>query len=695
MGIPNQKYLLVLVLFLSGLNFTVAKEAKTDSLRQVVAEALAAKNIERLVDHTYELGLQLRKLEAYEECMERCTQALEALREAGHNYRSGDLLLLLGFAQYRLNHYEDALASFMEMKELPTEAFEERSVANAYNNLAKIYQDLGDYNKAYQYNIEVLRIHESNNDSLEIAGSLYGLGSILYYQQNYQDAFDYYQRSLSICEAIGNQKVVYSCLGAIASVYIKTEEYDKALEYSKHSLAIAEELSYRTGVSYALQIIGSIYEGMGNLPEAKRYFLESITIKEEVGDKWSLIGSYLALGRVLNELDRHSESLKYLHRAKGLATEIGSKQRRMEIYEAFAESYGKSGEHRLANMYLHDYIALKDSIITESSVREMGEAKTRYEVQKREDQIALLTTEKALLETEQKIRSLNFYLMGGTLIFFLGLALLWFSRFRMQKRLVGLLEEKNEQIHRQNKQLELSNEDLQQFAYVASHDLKEPLRMISSYTTLLKKRYNQLFDDQAHEFMYYVVDAVDRMQTLLDDLLAYSRVETRGVYHRWVEATDIMAMVTSNLRAASEEKQVDMQVHYHDLPKIKADPSQMVQLFQNLISNAIKFVDTEAPRVEVGFQMVQGRRALYVKDNGIGIDEQSKEKIFDMFHRLHTREEYEGTGIGLATCKRIVDRHLGEIWVESEKGIGSTFFIALPEKAIAQSELNNQPALMG
>ena len=177
----------------------------------------------------------------------------------------------------------------------------------------------------------------------------------------------------------------------------------------------------------------------------------------------------------------------------------------------------------------------------------MGEAKTRYEVQKREDQIALLTTEKALLETEQKIRSLNFYLMGGTLIFFLGLAMLWFSRFRMQKRLVGLLEEKNEQIHRQNKQLELSNEDLQQFAYVASHDLKEPLRMISSYTTLLKKRYNQLFDDQAHEFMYYVVDAVDRMQTLLDDLLAYSRVETRGGNQRWVEATDIMAMVTSNL----------------------------------------------------------------------------------------------------------------------------------------------------
>ncbi len=694
MLIPNRNIFLVFVLFLSNLSLTVANKADMDSLRQEVESALAGKDLKKLVDNTYQLGLKLKVTEAYEDCIDLCSEALAVLESNQSDYRSGDLIFLLGSSYHRLNQYEKALEAFMEMKKLPAEAFKKRSVTHAYNQLAKIYQALGDYNKAYQYNIEVLRIHESNNDSMQVANTLYGVGSILYYQENYQDAFDYYQRSLSICEAIGNRKVVYSCLGAIASVYTETGKYDEALEYSKRSLAIAEELSYRTGVAYALHSIGSIYEGMENFPEAKKYFSESIEIKESVGDKWGLISSYLSLGQVNNALGRHTESLKYLKRAQSMATEIGSKQKRMDIYKAFAESYGMSGNHKMANVYLTDFIALKDSIINESSMREMGEAKTRYEVQKREDQIALLTTEKALLETEKKIRSLNFYLMGGSLIFFLGLALLWFSRFRMQARLVGLLEEKNEQIHRQNKQLELSNEDLQQFAYVASHDLKEPLRMISSYTTLLKKRYNHLFDDQAHEFMYYVVDAVGRMQTLLDDLLAYSRVETRGGNQRWVEATDILAMVTSNLRASIEEKQVDMQVHYDKLPKIKADPSQMVQLFQNLISNAIKFVDTESPQVEVGFKMVNGKASLFVRDNGIGIDEQSKSKIFEMFHRLHTRDEYEGTGIGLATCKRIVDRHLGEIWVESEKGVGSTFFIALPEKALAESELNNQPALI-
>ena len=506
---------------------------------------------------------------------------------------------------------------------------------------------------------------------------------------------NYYQRALVLSERLANKKAVYSCLAGIASVYVETKKYPEALEYNIRSLRIAEQLAYKTGIAYALQNIGSTYQGLKEYRKAKDYFLRSVEIKKTLGDKWGHIGSLRSLGECSMHLGMYDQSITFLGEALILATEIGSKPRKIEIYEAFANSYEMVGNLEMSNFYLRKFIALKDSVLTESSMREMGDAKSRYEIQKREDQIALLTTEKALLKKEQEVKSLNYYLMGASVLFMLILTLIWFSRFRMQKHLVGLLEEKNEQIHRQNKQLELSNEDLQQFAYVASHDLKEPLRMISSYTTLLKKRYQQLFDDQAHEFMYYVVDAVGRMQTLLDDLLAYSRVETRGGNQKWIEATDVMAMVNSNLRAAIEEKKVDMVVHYDKLPRILADRSQMVQLFQNLISNAIKFVDTDEPRVEVGCVEVDGKKALFVKDNGIGIAPEAKEKIFEMFHRLHTREEFEGTGIGLATCKRIVDRHMGEIWVDSEKGKGSTFFIALPEKSYAPSELQPQAAMAG
>jgi len=261
--------------------------------------------------------------------------------------------------------------------------------------------------------------------------------------------------------------------------------------------------------------------------------------------------------------------------------------------------------------------------------------------------------------------------------------------------------------------LERSNKDLEQFAYVASHDLQEPLRMVASYTQLIARRYKDKLDADANEFIGFAVDGAKRMQKMIDELLSYSRIETRGKPFETVNCTAILNQALTNLKMAIEESSA---VITHDpLPIVKGDDSQLILLIQNLIGNAIKFRGEEAPHIHLsathnsrkttddGRETIdhgrktrdEGRGTIdplqtqlselkegwifSVKDNGIGIDPQYKERIFLTFTRLHGREDYPGNGIGLAVCKKIVEYHKGRIWVESEPGKGSIFYFSIPE----------------
>jgi PAS domain S-box-containing protein len=234
-----------------------------------------------------------------------------------------------------------------------------------------------------------------------------------------------------------------------------------------------------------------------------------------------------------------------------------------------------------------------------------------------------------------------------------------------------------EQLKATLQDLDRSNKELEQFAYVASHDLQEPLRMVSSYTQLLAQRYEDQLDDKAHKFIDYAVDGAVRMQRLINDLLAYSRLNTQGKTFETIDSQAVLGETLRNLAAAVEENRAI--IINDDLPAVRADATQLSQLFQNLIGNAIKFRGADLPRIQISACDLGREWRFMVKDNGIGIDEQYAEKIFAIFQRLHTIGEYPGTGIGLALCKRIVERHGGKIWFESELGKGSTFFFTLPK----------------
>lgn len=239
--------------------------------------------------------------------------------------------------------------------------------------------------------------------------------------------------------------------------------------------------------------------------------------------------------------------------------------------------------------------------------------------------------------------------------------------------------ERTTQLEEQTAELARSNAELAQFAYVASHDLQEPLRMVTNYLQLLERRYSKALDQEAREFIAVAVDGATRMQQLIRDLLAYSRLGTRQDARQPVALPQILTQVCDNLQMAIQESGAVITIN--PLPTLTADPTQMGQLFQNLLANAIKFRRTQAPVIQICSRHDPQRHEWHfsITDNGIGIDAEAFDRIFLIFQRLHTRSEYSGTGIGLAICKKIVDRHGGRLWVESVVGQGSTFHFTIPE----------------
>jgi signal transduction histidine kinase len=236
----------------------------------------------------------------------------------------------------------------------------------------------------------------------------------------------------------------------------------------------------------------------------------------------------------------------------------------------------------------------------------------------------------------------------------------------------------NERLKKSSADLARSNKDLEQFAYVASHDLQEPLRMVNGFVQLLQQRYKGKLDAQAEEYIQQAVAGTQRMHAMIEDLLAYSRVSSQNAAITPISSSKALEQAIANLQAAIKE--TGATVRSGVLPEIGFDHSQLVQVFQNLIGNALKFKGKDPLTIEVAAQKAEHEWFFSVKDNGIGIDPHYSEQIFEIFKRLHSKEKYPGSGIGLTICKRIVERHGGRIWVESSEGKGAAFYFTVPAR---------------
>ncbi|TAF10481.1 MAG: cyanobacterial phytochrome A, partial [Nostocales cyanobacterium] len=250
------------------------------------------------------------------------------------------------------------------------------------------------------------------------------------------------------------------------------------------------------------------------------------------------------------------------------------------------------------------------------------------------------------------------------------------AALELRKAIVNIVLRQADELAQLASDLERSNAELKKFAYVASHDLQEPLNQVANYVQLLEMRYEAQLDEDAKEFINYAVEGVSLMQTLIDDVLAYSKVDTQAIAFQVTEVETALERALSNLRKRISESGTT--ITHDPLPTVMADSTQIMQLFLNLVGNAIKFRSHEPPQIHIGAERLEDEWLFSVRDNGIGIDPQFSDRIFIIFQRLHTRDEYPGTGMGLAICKKIVECHRGRIWVESQLGQGATFYFTIP-----------------
>jgi signal transduction histidine kinase len=687
------------------LNPAVLSANKVDSLLTLLEVA----EKENILADIYEINYQLATVynsggeEKYEKSTYHFIEANKVAIATNNKMNQSDCLYGIGYTHQRRNNYQEALDFFQQSIDLAKnfpEDIDPSQIARVYTQISSIYQVLGDYKKAFDNQMQSLLICEKNNMLTGIANAQYNLGTIFFYQNQFERAREHYEKAKVICDQLEEERFSYSCLAALGSVNERLGEYKKSLEYNNKSLELAIKLNYKTGIAYSKGNIAVNYLNVNNFAIAEKYCKEAISIKLDLEDSYGAIGSKIDLSKVYINWNKPREAIIVLEQALELAKMVESKSRQSDIYKTLSIVYEQLDDDSRALDFTKKYVALKDSLLNEKTLEEMGTSQQRYKLEKNEHDIAMLKKENELLEQKEMNQSLQKYVFGLVTIAFLMFIWWYKSKLNYQNNVNLILEEKNEllnsmndEIEIKNKQLEHSNEDLRQFAYVASHDLKEPLRMINSYTNLLQRRYMASFDEPGKEFMHYIIDAVGRMENLLDDLLDFSRAGSQPTPTNYASTQDVMVMVEANLRHRLELLNAKLIVKSDNLPSIKAHRTQMIQLLQNLVSNGMKFKGKKDPIVEVDCMQKDNKFIFSVRDNGIGISEENLEKVFEMFRRLHTREEYEGTGIGLATCKRIVTTWGGDIWVESEEGNGCTFFFSVPASYAKMAEVKQLEAV--
>ncbi|MFK7904763.1 MAG: tetratricopeptide repeat protein [Chitinophagales bacterium] len=491
----------------------------------------------------------------------------------------------------------------------------EGGIANTYS-----YEGNVDLGLPHYYN--ALKISEKIGNLNSTSNLISNIGTIYYMNENPGEALTYYMRAKDLklqMKVDGGLDLLYN---NIASCYINLNQLKKAFAYLDKALEVSSRTKNKRAISFAYTNYSELHLRGSEYKQALSYAEESIIISKEIENWDSLMRAYLAKAHILEKKGKYSNSVKFTHESLRVAEKFNFKAGVANAYQFLGDLYELMGDFENSCHYLKKYIVIREELNSDKTNKTIAILNAGYESERKDLEI--------------------------------------------------------KQLHQQQKMLESKNEELKLFASKASHDMKEPLRMISSFSHILKRQYKVKLDNDALYYLDTIEDASKRMDRLLTDLLNYTLAGINKRAKEKVSLNQICDNIQANLQLVIKEKTAIIEVE--ELPIIDGYQSDMTQLFQNLISNALKFCTQRTPYIRVEAQELDGEWQIGVHDNGIGILEGDKTRIFELLTRLHSKEEFEGTGIGLATCKKIVEKYKGKIWVESEFGVGTSFFFTLPIK---------------
>jgi len=561
--------------------------------------------------------------------LDRLLQIAELLDDAGYrgwvqNHRS-IIARFKGDYSAALQLSVEALAYFTQVNEL-------KGVHNAYNNMGLTHRQQGNYPEALRNFLEALKVREQIGDQDGVAMSYTNIGMIYYWQGNYTGALENNTRALQMMEATGNQRGIGNCLTNVAHAHYALNNHEEALAHHRRALEIEQEAGNGFGIAISRGNIGIVYRSIGNFDKALENLVMCYELSEHLGNKHYIASVLSEMGIVYYELGMDQEALEKYTRGLEISTEIGGKAEMKVCTEGLMKVYRRMGDYERALEYYERFYTIEKEITGEHAQREMAQLNIQHEVD-------------------------------------------------LKDKEAQLLKEKNEAINIYAQKLEMSNNELKQFANVASHDLREPLRMVTSYMTLLEQTMGEGINPMHKQFIGFAVDGAKRMEQLILDLLRLAKVDANPQIES-VSLTSIVSDVRSNLEILLKEKNAE--IISDPLPTIMADRTQVMQLFQNIIGNGIKYNESPRPTITIRYEPRDKDILLSIADNGIGIPAEYRQKAFQIFQRLPTAKQYQGTGIGLAICKKIVDGLGGHISIDDADGCGTVFAIELPLSVICE-----------
>lgn len=578
--------------------------------------------------------------------------------------------------ELKSNHPDSSLQLADRALALARAINHQRGMADALHVLGMGYWYLGNLEMATDYLFQALVIREAIDDELGLGRSYNNIGNVFFEQKNWQEASKYYRKGLQLRQQLKDTFGLVYSYSNMADVYAALDIDSLAHAYYQQALQLAEGKSFGAGRSFVLRRLGSWQMERQRPDSATWYFDRSLAIARRINDRNQEAEALNKLIEVrLHRTEQDwNELIDLALAALNISYEIGALDIQTQSARNLALLHARVGNFSEAYQYQQTYHELSTRMFNVQSNRAILDIETRYDMARKETE--LLQQRTALLEQEKKVNRLTAVVL---LLFLLALTvggLFIYARLYTQKQLSAKLQATNEAIEAQNRQLRDANAELEQFNYAASHDLKEPLRNVGSFATLLDRRFGEQLPVEARQYLNIITDGVRQMYQLLEDLLAFSRIRQNDAdAPQAIDLNETVAKVVRSLGSQIQEKQAIVEIG--PLPVVASQGFLMYQLWQNLLSNSLKFTNGVRPRIEVGHEAQDALYHFWVKDNGIGIDPAYHARIFQVFQRLH-KHEYDGTGIGLAIVDRIVRIHDGRIWVDSAENIGTTFHFTIP-----------------
>jgi signal transduction histidine kinase len=581
----------------------------------------------------------------------------------------------------KIGNYHESYKFHNRTLELAERAGDQQMIEDTYHNLGILHQSVGDYDKSLDYLFKSLAISETRKDGFGMMISHGDIGETYLKTKNIEKALMHIEKA----EKIGMERLhtskrfadsvqLASELNKFGVILTTKGDFQGALRKHEAALEVYKSIHYKSYIAQTLINIADVYLQQKQIDVAEQKFIACLEYEPSLLSKDIAI-LYFKMGDLYHRQHKMDAAEIAFQKSLNVAQQYDYKEIAQKCnYQLFLILLGKrqNGE---ALTHLQASNTLNDSLFNEEKIRRTAEMELKFDAEKREKDIRMLQ----LREKEMRLRENSFILWSSVMGFALVLGFMIYT-IRLRGKNFQALKAKNEEIQMQYQKLEETNELLRQFAYVAAHDLKEPLRSIGSYISLIQIKYGKQFDGDAAKYMGFVHAGVKRMYSLLTDLLDFSRVLAQQPDAEITRPEEVIADVTANLSGAIESKNATI-LYPENMPSLRMNRLHLTQLFQNLIGNAIKFTDDKPPVVKINAGELNGAVVLSIADNGIGIKKEYEDKVFVLFQQLNKNNRFEGTGIGLTICKNIVEKYNGKIWFDSEENEGTTFYISIPAQA--------------